>query len=281
MKNALMLGTFDGVHKGHLEVLSPEGNFKRIAVTFAKSPKAVMSGLNESITTFENKCRILKKVGVDEVHPLDFSLVKNIEAEDFLNYLQKEYNPALISCGFNFKFGKGGKGDRNLLSEFCQKNGIKLVCVSPVEFGGAVVSSTLIRNFLKNGEISKANELLFEPFEFTAEVRKGDQRGRTIGFPTINQKYPDELVKLKFGVYKVKVVIETKEFLGISDIGTRPTYPTNEVICETYIKDFSGDLYNKDVKIVPLEFLREEKKFESLEDLKNQIAEDLKRLNKK
>ena len=117
----------------------------------------------------------------------------------------------------------------------------------------------------------KANELLFEPFGFEAEVRKGDQRGRTIGFPTINQKYPDELVKLKFGVYKVKVIVQNQEYIGMCDIGNRPTYPTNEVIVETFIKDFSGDLYFKNVKIVPIEFLREEKKFESLEDLKNQI----------
>lgn len=278
MKNALMLGTFDGVHKGHLAVLSPKGNFKKIAVTFAKSPKAVMSGISESITTFENKCRILTEVGVDEVHPLDFSLVKNIEPEDFLEYLLKEYNPALISCGFNFKFGKGGKGDTKLLSEFCQKNGIELACAEPIKIGDEVVCSTLIRNYLKNGEIDKANELLFEPFCFEAEVRKGDQRGRTIGFPTINQKYPDELVKLKFGVYKVKVIVQNQEYIGMCDIGNRPTYPTNEVIVETFIKDFSGDLYFKNVKIVPIEFLREEKKFESLEDLKNQIAEDLKRI---
>lgn len=278
MRNALMLGTFDGVHKGHLAVLSPKGDFRKIAVTFAKSPKSVMSGINEAIVTFENRCRILKEIGIDEVHPLDFSLVKNIEAEDFLKYLYKEYNPALISCGFNFRFGKGGKGDYNLLLEFTKKHNIELNCVSPIKFGEEVVCSTLIRNYLKNGEIEKANELLFEPFCFEAEVRKGDQRGRTIGFPTINQKYPEELVKLKFGVYKVKVIVGNEEYIGLSDIGNRPTYPTNEVIAETFIKDFSGDLYFKNVKIVPLEFLREEKKFESLEALKNQIAEDLKRI---
>lgn len=278
MRNALMLGTFDGVHKGHLAVLSPKGNFRRIAITFAKSPKSVMSGVNEAIVTFENRCRIIKEIGVDEVHPLDFSLVKNIRAEDFLEYLYKEYNPALISCGFNFRFGKGGKGDYNLLSKFCQERNIELVCVGPIKSDDEVVCSTLIRNCLKNGEIEKANELLYEPFCFEAEVRKGDQRGRTIGFPTINQKYPEELVKVKFGVYKVKVIVGNEEYVGICDIGTRPTYPTNEVIAETFIKDFSGDLYFKNVKIVPLEFLREEKKFESLQDLKNQIAEDLKRI---
>jgi len=278
MKNALMLGTFDGVHKGHLKVLSPEGDYRKIAVTFSKSPKSVMSGKNEAIMTFEDRCDILKKVGVDEVHPLDFITVKDIEAEDFLNGLYEEYKPALISCGFNYKFGKNGKGDHRLLQDFCKKKGITLRCVDPVVIGGQTVSSTLIRNFLKNGEIEKANELLSEPFGFKATVRHGAQRGRTIGFPTINQEYPKELVKLKFGVYKVKISLDLKEYMGIADIGLRPTYPSDVVISETFIKDFDGDLYEKNVKITPLEFLRGEMKFDSLEALKKQIEDDIKRI---
>ncbi len=278
MKNALMLGTFDGVHKGHLKVLSPEGDYKRIAVTFSKSPKSVISGKSEAIMTFEDRCNILKKAGIDEVHPLDFASVRDIEAEDFLSGLYKEYNPALISCGFNYRFGKNGKGDHRLLEDFCNEKGITLRCVEPVVTDGQAVSSTLIRNYLKNGEIEKANELLFEPFSFKATVRHGAQRGRTIGFPTVNQEYPKELVKLKFGVYKVKISVDLKEYTGIADIGVRPTYPSDEVISETFIKDFSGDLYGKNVKITPLEFLRGEFKFDSLESLKKQIEDDIKRI---
>ena len=280
MENALFLGTFDGVHKGHISVLSVSGEYRKIALVFKESPKSVMSGKKEALTSFEDKCSILKEAGMDEAHSLEFEKVRNIEAEDFLNMLYKKYKPALISCGFNYNFGKNGIGNKTLLNEFCKEKGIILRCVDPVTVDGKVVSSTLIRNYLKNGEIKKANALLFKPFSFTAKVRKGEQRGRTIGFPTINQEYPKELVKLKFGVYTVSVSVDGKEYLGIADIGIRPTYPLDEVISETFIKDFSGDLYNKNVKITPLEFLREEMKFDSLNDLKNQINADINSLLK-
>jgi riboflavin kinase/FMN adenylyltransferase len=276
MKTALMLGTFDGVHIGHREVLSLPHDFKKIAVTFKKSPKSVITGKDEALVTFEDKCRILKEIGIDEIAPLEFDEVRHIKALDFLNMLYKKYNPSVICCGFNYNFGENGEGNTELLSEFCKTHGIELRCVSPVECDGVTVSSTVIRNFLKNGEIDKANNWLFEPFSFTAPVRHGDMRGRTIGFPTINQEYPKELVKLKFGVYKVLVIADGKEYIGIANIGTRPTYPIDEVISETFIKDFSGDLYEKNVKIVPLEFIREERKFNSLEELKKQIADDIK-----
>lgn len=275
MKNALMLGTFDGVHKGHIEVLTVPYGYKKIAVTFIKSPKAVISGKEEAITPFEEKCRILKAAGVDEIYPLDFCKVRDIAAEDFLNILLTELKPSLISCGFNYRFGKDGVGNTELIFRFCKEKGIEFRCASAVEVDGKTVSSTLIRNYLKSGDIETANRLLFEPFGFCAQVKKGAQRGRTIGFPTINQQYPQGIVELKHGVYKVKVITDSGEYIGIADIGIRPTYPTDGVISETYIKDFSGDLYGKNIKIIPLEFLRDEKRFDSIEALKKQIAEDL------
>ena len=275
MKTALMLGTFDGVHKGHLQVLSVPCGYKKIAVTFIQSPKSVMLGKEEAITLFEEKCRILKLAGADEIYPLDFCDVRDISAENFLNMLYEKFSPSLISCGFNYRFGKGGEGDTELLSRFCAERGIEFKCANEVCFGGQTVSSTLIRGYIKSGEPAAANKLLFEPFSFCAEVRQGDMRGRTIGFPTINQKYPEGLVELRHGVYKVKVITEDGEYIGISDIGLRPTYPTDGVISETHIKDFSGNLYGKQVRIIPLEFLREEKKFESIDALKEQIAKDL------
>lgn len=275
MKIALALGTFDGVHKGHLEVLRIPDGYKKIAVTFTKSPKAVMLGKEEAITSFDDKCRILKSIGVDEVYPLEFRDVHEISAEDFLQMLLKKFKPALISCGFNYHFGKNGAGDNSVLYRFCKEHGIRQRVVPAVVLDGETVSSTLIRDYLRAGKPEKANRLLYKPFGFCAVVEKGEQRGRTMGFPTINQIYPPELVELKHGVYKVKVIAEGKEYTGISDIGVRPTYPTDRVISETYIKNFSGDLYGKEVRIIPLEFLREERKFDSLEALKKQIAEDL------
>ena len=275
MKTAIAFGTFDGVHIAHRKVLDLPDTRKKIAVTFPQPPKMYMMSSRELLMTFEQRCETLKELGFDEIYALDFEKVKNTEPQDFLQGIFEKYNPSIISCGFDYRFGKEAKGDVSLLSEFCQKNGITLKICDAVEYDGDKVSSTMIRNLLKQGEIEKANALLCSPFSFSATVLKGDKRGRTIGFPTINQKYPQELVKIKFGVYKTKVLVDGKEYDGVTDIGLRPTYETDYVISETFIKDFSGDLYGKEVKIIPLKFIREEMKFSSLEELKKQIQKDI------
>ena len=278
MKNALSLGTFDGVHMGHMAVLTVPLEYRRVAVTFEIPPKAVFSGKCELIMTVEDKCAALKKIGIDEILMLDFGIVKDMKPQEFLDFLWERFRPSLISCGFNYRFGKNGEGDTALLKEFCQDKGIELICQEPVKIGQTTISSSYIRQLLKNGEFEKANELLNTPFSFETEVINGDKRGRTIGFPTVNQKYPEELVKLKFGVYKTKVSFDGGEYTAITNIGIRPTFESNYVISETYIKAFSGDLYGKKLRITPVEFLREERKFSSLEELKNQLQDDLKRI---
>lgn len=280
-KTAIALGTFDGVHIGHRAVLDLPCSYKRVAVTFTLPPKAMLSGSNGLITTVEEKIRILKSIGIDEICLLEFSDVRDMKALEFLNFLKEKYSPSLISCGFNYRFGKNGEGNTDFLQNYCKENGIEFRCAECVYKNGNPVSSTYIRNMLSLGKISEANELLSQPFSFETEVISGDKRGRTIGFPTVNQKYPEELVKIKFGVYKTCVLVEEKEYIGITNIGIRPTYESDFVISETYILDFSGDLYGKKLKIIPLEFLREEKKFSSLKALKKQIDEDLKYIKEK
>ncbi len=275
MKNAIAFGTFDGIHIAHRKVLDLPETHKKIAVTFLKPPKMYLMDSCELLMDFKQRCEALKALGFEEIYALDFEKVKNTEPMDFLQNIFEKYNPSVISCGFDYRFGKNAKGDVSLLAEFCQKNGITLKVCDAVEYEGNKVSSTMIRALLKQGEIEKANALLINPFSFSAPVIPGDKRGRTIGFPTINQKYPQQLVKIKFGVYKTKVLFDGKEYYGVTDIGLRPTYETDYVISETFIKDFSGDLYGKEVKIVPLEFIREEKKFSSLEELKKQIEKDI------
>ena len=162
------------------------------------------------------------------------------------------------------------------IHRFCEENGIELrVSNSYLLPNGTPLSSSYIRSLLKDGQVAAANQYLFKPFCFTATVEKGAQRGRTIGFPTINQKYPIDLVKLRFGVYKTKVFVDGREYDAITDIGVRPTYKTDFIISETFIKNFSGDLYGKEITVMPIKFLREEKKFSSLEELKAQIKKDL------
>ncbi len=278
MKNALCLGTFDGVHKGHCSVIESAKGYNRIAVTFKKPPKMIFSRKDELICTYRQKCEILKKIGINEIVALDFDEVRSDSPKEFIDFLYNKFNPSVIACGFNYNFGKNGQGDISFLAEYCNKKGIELKCSEPIKFGVETVSSTLIRGYIRDGRLQEANSLLTEPFSFEAVVNHGEKRGRTIGFPTINQEYPKELVKPRFGVYKVKICFDGKEYIGISDIGVRPTYPLDYVISETFIKDFRGDLYGKNVKIIPLEFLRGEKKFQNLTELKNQIAEDINKI---
>lgn len=279
MKNALCLGTFDGVHIGHQEVLNVPMDYKKIAVTFSLPPKTVLSGSKELIMTYEDKIEAFKSLGVDETLTLNFEEVKGKKPNEFLDFLYKKFNPKLISCGFNYRFGKNAVGNTETLETFCKEKGIVFKCAKPVIAHETSVSSTLIRNYLKEGNLTEANTLLLKPFSFENTVIKGDARGRTIGFPTVNLRYPDELVKIPFGVYKTRILVDDIEYLGITNIGIRPTFLSEYIISETFIKDFSGDLYGKKVRVFPLEFLRKEIKFSSLAELKNQIIKDLKAIN--
>ncbi len=275
MKNALSLGTFDGVHIGHKAVLNLPQDCKKVAITFYKPPKAVLSGKDELIMLPEEKVRVIKTLGIDEVKVFHFEDVRNLSAEDFLQMLKDEFNPNLISFGFNHRFGKDGSGDAEMLKSFCESNNIEFQMCEAVMYEDKPVSSSLIRSLLKQGNVKVARELLHEPFSFENEVISGDKRGRTISFPTINQKYPESLVKLKFGVYKTLVIVDGKQYEGITNIGIRPTFESDYVISETYINNFSDDIYGKKVKIIPLDFIREEIKFSSVEELKEQILKDI------
>jgi riboflavin kinase/FMN adenylyltransferase len=274
-KNAVALGTFDGVHIGHRKVLDLPDDCRKIAVCFSKPPKSVLGGTIELLCDNSKKTQVMKKIGIDEVYTLDFEEMKDKTAEEFLEFIKAQFNPKIISCGFNYRFGKGAKGDIELLRKFADENGIRLICANPVKRDGELVSSTGIRSLLKDGKIEKANSLMSESFSFTSTVISGDRRGRTIGFPTINQRYPESLVALKFGVYKSKVYFGGREYEGITNIGKRPTYPSDYIIAETFIKDFQGDLYGEKVTVCPISFLREEVKFGSLDELKKQIESDL------
>lgn len=275
MKNAIALGTFDGLHIGHREVLNlPEEAFKT-AVIFPLPPKALLTGEPMALMLPEDKEKAILSLGIDRVCALDFAKMRNFSANRFFEFLKSEFSPDYISCGFNYRFGKGAEGDTGLLRRLCEENGIVLNCQPPVKQGDAAVSSTEIRTLVRNGNIEAANSLLYTPFSYSGEVLHGDCRGRTIGFPTANQRFPECLVRPRFGVYAVKADVEGKCYEGITDLGVRPTFKSDYVISETYLRDFSGDVYGKKLKISLLRFVRPEMRFSSLEALKKQIKADL------
>ncbi len=276
MKTAIALGTFDGLHLGHRAVLSKTEGFFRVAYTFEIPPKSVISGNPELLMLPDDRRKALLDFGMDKVVMNDFENIRNLSAEEFLNAILNEYNPARITCGFNYKFGRGALGDTQMLARFCEQNGIEFVCCDSVGYMENALSSTVIRSLIKTGEIEAANGLIYNGFSFSGEVLDGDKRGRRLGFPTINQEFPELLVKPKFGVYVVEVLVGGKIYEGIANIGHRPTFKTECVASETYIKDFSGDIYGQTVKITIKKFLREEKKFHSIDELKAAIENDVK-----
>ncbi len=280
MKTAIALGTFDGIHSGHRTVLSQTEGFFSIAYTFKIPPKAVISGAVRLLMTPDDRAKALYELGIDKIVMNDFCDIRELSPEEFLDQIYKQYNPKRIVCGFNYRFGKNAAGDCEMLGRFCRKKDIEFICCDGVECDGKTVSSTTIRELIENGKIKAANAQMYREFSFSGEVINGDHRGRTIGFPTINQIFPELLVTPKHGVYRVRVSLDGKEYDGISNIGIRPTFKTESVISETFIKDFSGNAYGKIATVTLKSFLREERKFPSIDELKAAIQMDINSLQK-
>ncbi len=276
MKTAVALGTFDGVHAGHRAVLKAavDSGYHSVAVAFKIPPKAYFLKEGVILTHKDSKTALIKNIGINSVDYLDFPEVKDICAADFFDYICERYSPALIVCGYNYSFGKGGVGNTELLKELCDKKGIKLKIIDKVTENGQIISSSFIRQLLKDGEISKAVSYLPDGFSVTGKVIHGDKRGRTICFPTVNQLYPDDLAPVKFGVYMTKTVIDGEVYYGMTNIGMRPTFPSASPLCETNLFGFEGDLYGKTIKLYLLKFIREEQQFSSLQELKDTIEND-------
>ena len=275
MGTAVVLGTFDGLHKGHRAVIEKARGYYTVAVTFDIPPKAYLGEDTQLLMLPCDKAAGLKKLGVNKVCTLDFSKTKDISAKEFFSFLKKEFSPDLIVCGFNYRFGKDAKGDSKMLSRFCSDNGIGFKAVDCVG-DGTPVSSSLLRSLIVSGDVEKANEQIFGGFGFTGAVVHGDSRGTSLGFPTANQVFPKMLVRPKFGVYKSKVLIDNKEYEGITNIGIRPTYKTDFIGCETYIKGLNSEIYGKEITLKFLKFIRGEQKFSSRSDLKNAVKADIK-----
>lgn len=275
MENAVILGTFDGVHLGHRAVIEGARGCNITAISFELPPRACIEGKTELLMTPEDRADALCGCGVKETVFLKFPEVKDISAGDFLGIIKKKYSPSLICCGYNYRFGKNALGDTKLLREFCNDNGIKLKVADCVFKNGEAVSSTRIRRAVKNGSIELANACLLKKIGFKAEVFSGDKRGRTIGFPTVNQLYPNLLIKPPFGVYESEITVNGVLYKGVTNLGIRPTYKTDYVSCETYIISYNGNAYGSSVDLRLCRFIRPERRFESLEKLKSAIDADV------
>ena len=272
--SSLALGAFDGLHRGHMAVIrracAPGEGGRRLqpaVFTFSRSPAG-----NSAVLTGRDKERLLEDAGVEVLYSLEFSQVKDWEAEAFVEQVLFETCAARrLCCGEDFRFGRGALGDTALLQTLCDRRGVELTVVPPVKEGGEKVSSTRIRAAVEAGDISLANRLLGRPFGFSLEVIHGNHIGTGLGTPTINQAIPEGFVLPRFGVYASWCRVGGEYFYGVTNVGVKPTVGSDRVLAETWMPEFQGDLYGKRVRVFLLEFLRPEKKFGSLEELKAAI----------
>ena len=198
-----------------------------------------------------------------------------MDGEDFINkILIDRFRAQTVLCGFNFRFGKNASWSALDMRNYLEKMGIWVRILEHLDFNGEPISSTRIRKCIADGEIEQANDMLGYNFTFESKVISGDMRGRTIGFPTLNQHLPNGLVVPKYGVYESRTFVCGKEYKSFTNIGIRPTWRLSSPLSETHIFDFSGDLYNEDIRIELVRYLRGEKQFSSLDELEKQLQYD-------
>ncbi len=279
---AVALGNFDGVHRGHQELfdasrlLCSEGVCTCAAAwTFTTLAKPSFSA--PYITDMAAKMQLFSDYKLDYAVFEDFESIRNLECEPFVfQYLLEKLKVGACVCGFNFRFGKGGAGDADTLSRLLSEKNVPCRVLSPVMRHGLVVSSSEVRRRITEGDMDGAYDLLGHPFSIKFPVVHGKALGHTLGIPTINQSFPRGHIIPKRGIYACTCYVSGEIFLGVANVGKRPTFDDGESInCETHIINFSGDLYGKEIKVEFYKRLRDEKKFHSPEALCACIKEDI------
>ena len=286
-KNSIILiGNFDGLHAGHQKLFSQAQKFKKKlnlklgVVTFDPIPKMFFNKkiTNYRISNFNQKIDYFRKFGVDFLINKNFNkkFSKMIYQKFIENILYKKLSAKYIFVSNNFKFGYKRKGNVDVLKNFQLKYNYKLINPKPLTKKNKIISSTLIRKLLQNGDLNTANKILKKNWSIEGIVEKGRMMGKKIGFPTCNIDIKNYIVA-KPGVYAVKVKIQNirKSYKGIANLGYRPTFNQRKILLEVNIFNFSGNLYNKKLSVEFLKFIRGEKKFNGVDDLRNQIRKDL------
>jgi riboflavin kinase/FMN adenylyltransferase len=288
------IGNFDGVHLGHqkiiqttLEKAKARGGTS-IAYTFRPHPQIALKPDSsiQLLSTYDEKIELLGATGLDIMVEEPFSReFSTIAPEQFFSdVLLRQLNAEEIVVGYDFAFGKGRVGHLEALGEFCKSAGVELTVVPAQRIDSEVVSSSRVRQHLLAGAIESANALLGRSFSYKGVVIKGDQRGRTIGFPTANLKLENKLA-LPFGVYATRTVFQSKVYPSVTNVGVRPTFqhePGKELpaLVETHLLDTTIDLYGNSLEVQFEKRLRAEKKFSGIDELKKQITLDVKEARK-
>ena len=276
----VVLGNFDGLHIGHMSLineavkLSIENNCYCMLYSFKNHPLKLINKdiAPKLLMTNTNKVKTLQKKSVDIIKLVNFdeTLMKT-SPEDFILNLISEYNIEGIIVGFNYRFGYKNMGTIDLLEKMSTKYNFMLKVMPPCKVNNQIVSSTKIRNLISSGNLEEANIMLNRKYSLEGIVVHGRQIGRQMDFPTANLKYDKDFVIPAIGVYYTNVEYNEKLYRAITSVGNNPTVSGNYLTIETYILDFSGNLYDKHITLFFIKKIRDEKKFDSLDALKAQL----------
>ncbi len=284
-KTFVTIGTFDGVHIGHQKVLSnligsaKKNNASSVLLTFFPHPRMVLQKDShiKLINTIEERIELLKKTGLDAlvIHEFTEDFAEETALDFVKSVLVDRLNISNLIIGYDHRFGKNREGNFDQLTEYGKIFGFEVTKISQQEIDHITISSTKIRKAIKHGNIGEANRFLGYHFMLTGEIVKGKNLGEKIGFPTANL-FIEETYKLlpKTGSYIVKSELENETVFGMMNIGYNPTVKGKHQTIEIHFFDFNKDLYGKKIQIDVLKFLRDEQKFNSVEELTNQLEKD-------
>ncbi|HHV58793.1 MAG TPA: bifunctional riboflavin kinase/FAD synthetase [Clostridiaceae bacterium] len=280
------LGMFDGLHIGHMALINTLVNesrllgLKSVVYTFSSHPENILSGkaFNSLITLQDKKVELLSETKVDYLYFEDFNeSYCRMSPEEFVTaILLDKLGMKLAVAGFNYRFGHKGQGDVNELKRLGEKYGFKVIIIPKIKINNEVVSSTLIRGYIKSGKMDRVFELLGRHYSITGKVTSGKKIGSQIGFPTANIEPDNALAIPPFGVYITVTIIDGVKYNSITNIGLNPTVGVLEhPVVETHILNFDGDLYDKKIEVFFIAKLRGEKTFKNKSELKKQICMDI------
>lgn len=281
--SAAALGKFDGVHLGHRRLLNQvleqkKRGLQAVVFTFDTSAASFFGGEEKELSTREEKRAVFSQMGIDVL--IEFPLNKDTAATppvDFLSrYLAKQMRAACICAGPDISFGKGGAGNARLLAQYAEQFGYQVELIEKVRVDGEAVSSTRVREAVRAGRMQDAARMLGAPYSVSGKVVHGRALGRRLGMPTANLLPDDSKLLPPNGVYYSETLLNGKSYRGITNVGCKPTVSEERVMgVETYLYDFEGEIYDRDMKVALLAFRRAERAFDSVEALRRQIGEDV------
>ena len=281
-KTIYALGFFDGVHLAHqallqqCSALAAQHNCTPGVVTFLGHPDTLVSGVTPPlINTAADRTRLLRQFGMEAVVELPFDrTLMSMDYRSFLKMLVNKYNAGGFVCGHDFRFGRRGEGDAQKLTAFCREERLTVAVIPEQKIDGITVSSTYIRSLLEQGDAETAAKFLGHRHILTGTVVPGKKLGRSLGTPTANLVLPKGVLIPKFGVYICRCHIDGAAYPAVTNVGTRPTVEGSYVTVEPWILDFEGDLYGKALTLEFYKFLRPERKFASVEELRLEILKN-------